>query len=89
MNPNPVPELETKRLAGLLANTLARADHLANDELGQTLRSAIGTFMVLGEICSKVLAIHGEQIGALSQTLLMSTWHPRLQESFKQSILGA
>jgi len=32
--------------------------------------------MVQGEICSKVLAMHGEQIAALSQTLLMSTWHP-------------
>jgi hypothetical protein len=44
--------------------------------------------MVQGEICSKVLAIHGEQIGALSQTLLMSTWHPPIQESFKQPIWG-
>ena len=86
MNPN--SELETKRFADLLANTLARADHLANDELGQTLRSAIGTFMVLGEICSKVLAIHGEQIGALSQTLLMSTWHLPITGVIQAANLG-
>jgi hypothetical protein len=71
MNPNPVPEAETKRFTELLSNTLARADQLANDELGQALRTAIATFMIQGDICSKVLTMHGEQIGALSQTLLM------------------
>jgi hypothetical protein len=42
-----------------------------NDELQQCLRTAIGTFMAQGEICSKVLAMHSEHIAALSQALAM------------------
>ena len=83
MNPNPnsaAPNLGTEKFAALLTATINQANHLApgatNDEIGQCLRGGIGTFMVQGEICSKVLAMHGEQIAALSQTLLMSTWHP-------------
>jgi type II secretory pathway component PulJ len=42
-----------------------------NDELGQCLRAAIATFMAQAEICSKVLAMHSEQIATLSQALAM------------------
>jgi len=92
MNPNPVPAAETKRFAALLANMMDQTNQLSasatNDELSQTLHTAIATFMVQGKICSKVLAIHGEQIGALSQTLLMSTWHPPITGVIQAANLG-
>jgi hypothetical protein len=73
MNPNPVPEAETKRFADLLSNTLARANQLPDAELGQTLRTAIATFMLQGDILGKILASQAGNVNELSQMLATVT----------------
>jgi hypothetical protein len=63
MNPNPVPELETKKFAELLTHTLARTNQLPNDELGQTLRSAIALSVLGNDILGKISASQAANIG--------------------------
>jgi hypothetical protein len=69
MNPNPVPELETKKFAELLTHTLARANQLPNDELGQTLRSAIALSVLGNDILGKISASQAANIEQLGQML--------------------
>jgi hypothetical protein len=58
---NPVSEAKTERFAALLATLTNQANQLPananNHEIQICLRCAIGTFVMQGEICSKVLAI--------------------------------
>jgi hypothetical protein len=56
MNPNPVPQLETKKFAELLTHTLAQANQSANDELGQTLRSVLAVSVLQGDVLGKISA---------------------------------
>jgi hypothetical protein len=69
MNPNPVPEAETKRFADLLADTLARADHLPKDEFGQALRGVLALSVLHGDILGKILASQAGNVNVLSQML--------------------
>jgi hypothetical protein len=63
------PVSETAEFAELLTHTLARANQLPNDELGQTLRSAIALSVLGNDILGKILASQAASIGQLSQML--------------------